>query len=91
MESNPQTSEGFKEYHGESLEGQVLVIDYHKFVKCKINNCKLIYGGGPYHISGCTISNSQFILRDAALRTSQFMKAVFREAPGVDDRGNITL
>lgn len=40
----------------QAIKGQTIFMDGKRFIKCKLTDCKLIYGGGD-----CTWIESQFI------------------------------
>jgi hypothetical protein len=80
-----------KIYKNVTLEGKTLVLDYHSYENCIIKKCKLIYGGGPYHLIGCTIGENNFFFRDAALRTVNLYQTFLGGPPGVDEKGNIKM
>lgn len=81
----------FKIHKNETFEGVILVLDYHSFENCTIKNCTLIYGGGPCHLIGTEVGNSNFDFRDGALRTLQIYHNFIGRSSGIDDKGNIKI
>ncbi len=90
MDASDQ-SEFWKEFRGQTFQDDTLVIDYHRYVDCTIEDCVLIYGGGPFHMSGCRISGCQLRYTGAAANTLKLWDIFNRSEPGVDEAGNITL
>lgn len=84
-------NEFWKEYKGVSLKGKTLVIDYHRYINCKIEDCALVYGGGPYHLKDNHLSGCRWRFTDAAARSITLLQTMKPTSPGVDDAGNVTL
>ena len=70
-------------FKGKSFENETVSLDRNQFFECVFKKCTVTYGGGDGpvlvrpHFTDC-----EFVLKDAAMRTCQFMAAVYGSGPG---------
>jgi hypothetical protein len=58
-----------------------VVLDGGHFVNCMFTNCEIVYGGGQMGFEKNLLSGCRFSFDEAAARTVEFMKGMYKDAP----------
>ncbi len=56
-----------------TFNGETMAIDGKHFIRCKLNNCVLIYAGGDFSYTETQMNECQIRLDGPALRTANLM------------------
>lgn len=78
--SNPNVPSLQKESES-TYQNSRFSIDGKSYIKCKFENCELIYEGGSYELRDNTFTNCRLILKGAAGRTFDLIKAWHATTP----------
>jgi len=57
------------EVRDRTITGEDVRLDDHDFVSCRLDGCRIFYGGGYYGLYDTTITNPTFAFDGAAQRT----------------------
>jgi hypothetical protein len=60
-----------------------VVLDDGNFENCLFEGCELVYGGGLLGFNKNHVTACSFSFDDAAARTINFMKGLYKDAPAV--------
>lgn len=62
----------------ESFSDEEIVLDYHKYVECRFEECVIVYhGDGPTAADECQFTDCRFDFRDSASSTFNTLRSFF--------------
>ena len=65
-------------FEGQEFRNTTIHLDDSQYRNCTIDHCQVVYSGGPSgELSDCVITNCNFMLGGAALRTVQYMATLY--------------
>jgi hypothetical protein len=68
-------------YEDQTFRNQELPLDGNVFIRCTIENCTLLYGGGAIAAVNTKLVNIKYLLRDHAAHTLVFLARLRADDP----------
>ncbi len=79
-------------FKDEKIAYRTVVLDGNEFVACEFQNSRMVYKGGELpKLQQCHFQQCTWELEEAAMRTVNFLRAIFHSGPGGQELVEETL